>query len=213
MSGTLDQIEWSSWGDAAALGTGFGYTDGVDGMKLPAEVRAFDLGDCQGAVAYRAVSWWFPSQGEGFDPGRATQICGGGLGSTSDVQAGGSPKVTKGGEPGSNFRNGYAGAGRWENYYCGQIEAAVPSYADDTGKWDVGVAPFPLGTTQKNGCDDALDLFSQFTKDPPDVGGGFFSNDSDYFVNGARCFWLSGVRASVVCDPPNNNRVLMFSHN
>lgn len=214
VSGTLDQIEWSNWGDAAATGTGFGYTDGVYGSKMPAEVRAFDLGDCQGSRSYRAITWWFPSQGEVFDPGRATLICSGGLGPTTSASqaARSTPDVTTGGEPGSMFRQGYVGvAGRPEDYYCGQIEAPIPAFNRDTGYWDVGVAPFPLGASQESGCDDALDLFRLFTEDPPVVGGGFFSNDTDYFVDGARCWWNGGVNESVVCDPSNDNRVLMFS--
>ena len=47
----------------------------ADGTNEPAEVQAFQLGDCNGQYMYQAISWYFPQHGEKFDPGTYINIC------------------------------------------------------------------------------------------------------------------------------------------
>jgi hypothetical protein len=36
---------------------------------------AFDLGNCDGKLMYRAVEWYFPQHGEHFNPRQYEDIC------------------------------------------------------------------------------------------------------------------------------------------
>jgi hypothetical protein len=72
-TGIVEQVTWESWGGEVAMGDGVGYyvgpgEGGADARPEPATVFAFDLGDCHGQLAYRAVQWFFPEQGEHYDP-------------------------------------------------------------------------------------------------------------------------------------------------
>ena len=78
----LDSISWSDWGAAEATGQG----QSVDGTNQsgpmsswplePVTVVAFDLGSCNGGpAAYEEVEWYFPGDGQTFDPSNATNAC------------------------------------------------------------------------------------------------------------------------------------------
>jgi hypothetical protein len=78
----LDSISWSNWGAADATGQG----QSVDGTNQsgpmsswplePITVVAFDLGSCNGGPpAYEEVEWYFPGDGQTFDPNNATNAC------------------------------------------------------------------------------------------------------------------------------------------
>jgi hypothetical protein len=78
----LDSISWSNWGGAEATGQG----QSVDGTNQsgpmsswplePITVIAFDLGSCNGGPpAYEEVEWYFPGDGQTFDPSSATNAC------------------------------------------------------------------------------------------------------------------------------------------
>ena len=78
----LDSISWSNWGAAEATGQG----QSVDGTNQsgpmsswplePITVVAFDLGSCNGGPpAYEEVEWYFPGDGQTFDPNNATNAC------------------------------------------------------------------------------------------------------------------------------------------
>jgi hypothetical protein len=78
---TVRNIVWTSWGGSQAIGSGLGYyykTYPPDGHFERATIVAFDLGTCSGALEYRAVEWYFPEQGESFNPGQYEDICNGG---------------------------------------------------------------------------------------------------------------------------------------
>ncbi|GAA4811651.1 hypothetical protein GCM10023200_56810 [Actinomycetospora chlora] len=64
-----DGVTWTSWGGPRAQGraTAFWVPPGgfqYQGVARPAVVVAWDLGDCHGRLAYRQVSWYFPTEGE-----------------------------------------------------------------------------------------------------------------------------------------------------
>ncbi|UIJ35377.1 hypothetical protein [Allobranchiibius sp. GilTou73] len=68
-TGMVQDVTWSNWGGPTADGRGFGYfvpaNEPVAGsMRVPAQIRAYDLTTCGGHPAYRHVTWWFPSKGE-----------------------------------------------------------------------------------------------------------------------------------------------------
>jgi hypothetical protein len=78
----LDSISWTNWGSAEATGEG----QSVDGTNQtgpasswpvePVTVVAFDLGSCNGGPpAYEEVDWYFPGDGQTFDPTKATNAC------------------------------------------------------------------------------------------------------------------------------------------
>lgn len=72
-TGIVSDITWQSWGGETATGTGTSSYQGTaptvaDSVPTPATIVAFNLGDCNGAPSYRAVEWYFPGQGEAFDP-------------------------------------------------------------------------------------------------------------------------------------------------
>lgn len=80
-TGLVEQIEWESWGGDRAVGTGISTvvrdpSAGVAGSS-PEDVLivAFDLGDCHGTRAYRAVAWYPPAQDSGGLPRDYIDIC------------------------------------------------------------------------------------------------------------------------------------------
>ena len=70
----LSNISWQSWGGAQATGTGTGLyvdpnQDVADGTEQQANVVAYDLGSCpDGTYAYQEIEWYFPEEGQSFDP-------------------------------------------------------------------------------------------------------------------------------------------------
>jgi hypothetical protein len=76
----VDAITWSNWGQPTATGHGTA-SYAAPGQTLayatpnPATVVATDLGECAGVWAYRQLEWYFPGQGETFDPAEVTDIC------------------------------------------------------------------------------------------------------------------------------------------
>jgi hypothetical protein len=75
-------ISWSNWGAPQAMGQGqaidgTGQNGPVSSWPVkPATVVAFDLGSCDGGPpAYQQVTWYFPQDGETFDPTMATNAC------------------------------------------------------------------------------------------------------------------------------------------
>jgi hypothetical protein len=72
----LDDIHWKSWGGRQAVGAGKGAYQGMNGwMPGTATVVAFDLGSCGSKPAYQAMEWYFPADGEHFDPSEYNDLC------------------------------------------------------------------------------------------------------------------------------------------
>jgi hypothetical protein len=111
-TGLVTSITWRDWGKAQAVGTGFGFYVGPNqitaaGKREPVRIVAFDLGTCNGRYMYAAVNWYFPQQGQKFDPALFEDVC---IGAYYPLQAGqyqdgtpGSPQyqLTLSGSPGS----------------------------------------------------------------------------------------------------------------
>ena len=79
-SGNIIGITWQTWGGAQATGTGTAVyvdpsTGEVTGPPQTATVVAYDLGTCGGHPAYQAVEWYFPSEGQSFDPSQGITAC------------------------------------------------------------------------------------------------------------------------------------------
>jgi hypothetical protein len=81
-TGDVTDLHWKSWGARRAVG--HGVSDYVapnqpvaDGTQEPVTVVAFDRGRCHGALMYRAVEWYFPQHGGGFDRSQYIDICAG----------------------------------------------------------------------------------------------------------------------------------------
>jgi len=73
-------VSWQSWGGPTAIGTGTSYDDTgkpsvAQSVENQATVVAFDLGECKGQLMYRAIEWYFPSDGHKFDPNNYINIC------------------------------------------------------------------------------------------------------------------------------------------
>ena len=69
-------LRWKSWGGPTASATGIASwvpPEGsfADGVETPAIVTASDLGPCQGHLAYRKITWYFPSRGDTPPPARS----------------------------------------------------------------------------------------------------------------------------------------------
>jgi hypothetical protein len=65
----VTNLHWRSWGEPTATATGTASwvppnAANSDGLLTPALVTASDLGPCQGHLAYRKITWYFPSRGE-----------------------------------------------------------------------------------------------------------------------------------------------------
>jgi hypothetical protein len=79
-TGMIWDISWSSWGGAQADGTGTSYWEApgaavAESVKRPATIVAYNLGTCNGQLMYQAVKWYFPGEGESFDPRGHYNIC------------------------------------------------------------------------------------------------------------------------------------------
>jgi hypothetical protein len=77
-TGRVTGIRWQTWGGPRAIGTGTGWVPGqsvAQGSAHKATVVAFNLGRCAGKLRYEAVTWYFPDQGESFDPKMYEDIC------------------------------------------------------------------------------------------------------------------------------------------
>lgn len=82
-TGTIWDVTWSSWGGAQAIGHGTSYWTPLDGttadsLARPATIVAYQLGMCHGTLMYRAAKWYFPGEGESFEPAGHYDICDGG---------------------------------------------------------------------------------------------------------------------------------------
>jgi hypothetical protein len=81
-TGLVTRLIWSSWGGRRAVGTGLADYVGqgqsvASGSQKQVTVVAFNLGTCHGTRMYRAVEWYFPGEGQAFDPTRYENICAG----------------------------------------------------------------------------------------------------------------------------------------
>jgi hypothetical protein len=79
-TGVFSNAQWQAWGQpqATATGTGLYVAPGqivAEGVREPARLVAFDLGDCHGKTVYRAIEWFFPQHGQSFDPKTYINIC------------------------------------------------------------------------------------------------------------------------------------------
>ena len=79
-TGLVTHITWQSWGSRRAIGSGTAEYVGPNqsvatGKPKPATVVAFHLGMCDGKLMYQAVEWYFPGEGQSFDPSHYENIC------------------------------------------------------------------------------------------------------------------------------------------
>ena len=79
-TGLVTNVHWLSWGASQATATGTGEYVGpnqivADGTQETATVVAFDLGTCQGKLAYQGIEWFFPQHGETFNPKQYINMC------------------------------------------------------------------------------------------------------------------------------------------
>jgi hypothetical protein len=79
-TGLVTQITWQSWGGGQATGSGTAEYVGPNqsvatGTQETATVVAFNLGHCHGTLMYKAVEWYFPQQGQAFDPTHYENVC------------------------------------------------------------------------------------------------------------------------------------------
>jgi hypothetical protein len=79
-TGLVTNITWQSWGGRKAIGSGTAEYVGPNqsvatGTQKPATVVAFHLGTCDGKLMYQAVEWYFPGEGQSFDPTHYENIC------------------------------------------------------------------------------------------------------------------------------------------
>jgi hypothetical protein len=69
----IDSVTWSSWGGPTARGRGVGCfvpagKPIASCVRRPVDVIATNLGRCDGRRAYEDLGWWFPTEGQTFDP-------------------------------------------------------------------------------------------------------------------------------------------------
>ena len=50
----------------------------AESVSRPAAIVAYNLGTCNGQLMYQAAKWYFPGEGESFDPRGHYNICTGG---------------------------------------------------------------------------------------------------------------------------------------
>jgi hypothetical protein len=79
-TGTVTGITWSSWGGTQATGSGTSEyvapnQSTANGTEETATIVAFDRGTCAGQDMYQAVEWYFPSQGQSFNPNQFEDVC------------------------------------------------------------------------------------------------------------------------------------------
>jgi hypothetical protein len=79
-TGVVSGITWQSWGGSEAMGTGMsdyvapGQTV-AGGTQENVTIVAFDLGQCDGSPAYTKVTWYFPGDGQSFQPSQYEDAC------------------------------------------------------------------------------------------------------------------------------------------
>jgi hypothetical protein len=72
----VSNIVWQSWGNAEATGSGTAiYGSAATGSVEKATIVAFDLGTCGTGSAYEKVEWYFPQDGQAFDPSMSFDTC------------------------------------------------------------------------------------------------------------------------------------------
>jgi hypothetical protein len=76
----VKNIAWNSWGGPTAVGTGTGYWVGPGQISAaatpePATIEAFNREACEGKPMYGALEWYFPEQGQNFDPKNYDDVC------------------------------------------------------------------------------------------------------------------------------------------
>ncbi len=80
-TGLVEHIHWSGWGAASALGEGYAEYDwpgtpvAGNGVSSAARVVAFHLGSCRGHRSYNALEWYFPEDGQLFNPHKYINTC------------------------------------------------------------------------------------------------------------------------------------------
>lgn len=79
-SGYIGEIVWDSWGSERAVGHGMAPYVSPTGTvasapMTPAEIVAYEPSTCNGLPAYAKVQWYFPAEGQVFDPSFATMVC------------------------------------------------------------------------------------------------------------------------------------------
>jgi hypothetical protein len=79
-TGDIWGISWSSWGGPQAKGAGTAYWEPpdasvADSVSRPATIVAYNLGTCNGQLMYQAAKWYFPGEGESFNPNGHYNIC------------------------------------------------------------------------------------------------------------------------------------------
>ncbi len=77
----VGEIHWGNWGAPRAVGHGVAWylppgTRSVsEGHSEAATIVAFDLGTCNGKLAYRKLEWFFPAHGGHFKPANGNGVC------------------------------------------------------------------------------------------------------------------------------------------
>jgi hypothetical protein len=79
-TGLLTAVTWSTWGGSEATGKGTGWfvppsASTTQGSYQQASIVSFDLGRCGNHRAYEEVDWYFPLEGQKFDPSEAEYAC------------------------------------------------------------------------------------------------------------------------------------------
>ena len=79
-TGLVTKIHWTNWGQPTAYGTGIAeyLWPGLivaDGKDEAAQVVVSHLGTCEGKRSYNSLQWYFPEEGEYYDPARASSFC------------------------------------------------------------------------------------------------------------------------------------------
>ena len=80
-TGLVKAIHWNSWGGRRATGTGTALYVGphqfvAEGkFENGARIVLFQLGRCDGRLAYNAIEWYFPGHGQMFSAGTYINAC------------------------------------------------------------------------------------------------------------------------------------------
>ncbi|MBV8216956.1 MAG: hypothetical protein JO325_00715 [Solirubrobacterales bacterium] len=80
-TGLVKAIHWKSWGQRRAIGTGTALWVGPHQFVAQgkfengASIVLFQLGRCDGRLAYNAIEWYFPQHGQKFSPGTYINAC------------------------------------------------------------------------------------------------------------------------------------------
>ncbi len=78
-TGLVTDVRWKSWGGPVAIASGMSYDPHggtvAGSTREKATVEAFNLGVCHGTLMYQAIEWYFPADGDKFDPHIYINIC------------------------------------------------------------------------------------------------------------------------------------------